>query len=230
MKNKDLKEDSVIPSDDQEEKDDESLEESEEESLSNEESEEESKEDPTEELQETKKRLEKAEKEKENYKKGMLKYKKQVPKRGLSEDLDDSSQKVYEKTIEDVAVSQFTEKYPELEDKEKWSEVVENYNAKNGKGSISSITEDLERAYFLTRYEKGEIDSLKDEAFKKGKREGMTDSQIANMSSVSKTGSKSLKKSGDSLSKGAIKIAEKMRVDTKKLAEEDDSLTAEIKL
>ena len=49
------------------------------------------------------------------------------------------------------------------------------------------------------------------------------------MSSVSKTTSKVADKGKPALSQGALKLADKMRVDPNKLAEEDDSSTATAK-
>jgi hypothetical protein len=128
------------------------------------------------------------------------------------------AQSVVEKYNEKAAIDKFLIDHPEME--EKWEDIVSNYNPKHGKESISSIVKDLDRAYFMTQYESGTLNKTSDKEAK---------SKLAEMSTVSKTSSKTIPK-GTSLSKGAIDLATKMRVDTKKLAEEDDSLTAEIKL
>lgn len=210
---------------------------------------------PVEDVETLKERLTKLEEEKENYKKGMLKYKdlslkktedKTEEKEEEYPDWDETSKKFQKQTLtqaekaaekraleivgkynEKAAIAQFTEKHPEVA--ERWDEIVANYNPKNGKESVQDIVKDLNRAYILTRYDKGEIDSLEADALKKGERKGKAEAQIADMSSVSKTTSKTTKGS-DALSPGALKLAEKMRVDPKKLAQEDDSSTAEIKL
>ena len=203
----------------------------------------------TEDAESLKERLKKVEEEKENYKKGMLKYKElTLDKKEKQEEeeeqteWDDNSKKfqkqtisraekiakgVVEKNNETLAIEQFMEKYPDVKDS--WDDIVSNYSPTNGKDSVKSVLKDLNRAYILTRYEKGEIDSLVSDALKKGEKKGKAEAQIADMSSVSTTTSKTVKGS-NAISQGALKLAEKMRVDPKKLAEEDDSLTAEIKL
>lgn len=216
--------------------------------------------EPTESVEKLKTRLEKLEEEKENYKKGMLKYKKELTldqsnddskeseKDGDEEvypDWDETSKKFQKQTLnqaekiagaraqqiisevnEKAAIQEFIEKNPGTE--KIWNEIVTNYNPKSGKTSIKSILKDLDKAYILTRYEKGELTNLEQDAFKKGESKGKAESQLAELNSVSKTNVQS-EKEGKSLSSGALKLAEKMRVDLKKLAEEDDSLTAEIK-
>lgn len=199
-----------------------------------------------------KEKLKKTEEDKENYKKGMLKYKDKTLTKETEEETtedypewDENSKKFQEQTKKEAAqearkiVEQFNEKaatskfiseHPELEDESKWNEVVSNYHPKNGKETVASIEKDLERAYFLTRFERGEITNLEKEAFEKGKKKGKAESEVEDLSSVSKTTSKSVKNDGKSVSEGALRLAQAMRVDPEKLAKEDDSLIAEINL
>jgi X-linked retinitis pigmentosa GTPase regulator len=203
-----------------------------------------------------KERLKKSEEEKENYKRGMLKYKDLTLKKPEEEEKeneeeypewDENSKKFQEQTLsqaekkaeeraksivekynEKSAIAQFVTKNPELAEEDKWNEVISNYHPKNGKETKEDILKDLERALVITKYEKGELTNLESSAFNKGKEEGKAEVTVANMSSVSKTTQKTTKES-NVLSNDALMFAEKMRVDPKKLAEEDDSLTAEIK-
>ena len=199
-----------------------------------------------------KEKMLKLEEEKENYKKGMLKYKKHTlepeeteaefvekeeypewdenskkfQKQTLSEAekvAENKAKQIVEKNNEQEAISQFLSSHPDIEDK--WDNVVSNYTPKNGKDNVKSIIKDLERAYVITRYESGELNKIQEEATKKG----IAQAKIEELSTVSKTTSKVADKGKPALSQGALRLAEKMRVDPKKLAEEDDSLTAEIK-
>ena len=196
-----------------------------------------------------KEKMSKLEEEKENYKKGMLKAKgktlepekEEEPEEEYPE-WDENSKKfqtqtlseakkvaelgakqIIEKNNEQEAISQFLTSHPDIEDK--WDTVISNYTSKNGKDSIKSIIKDLERAYVITRYESGELDKIQEEATKKG----IAQAKAEELSTVSKTTSKVANQGTPALSQGAIDLAQKMRVDLKKLAEEDDSLTAEIK-
>ena len=201
-------------------------------------------------------RLTKVEVEKENYKKGMLKYKRTLEPEKLEEtteveypEWDETSKKFQEQTEkkaasiaerkaqetvekynEKAAISSFISKHPELDDNDKWTDLISNYHPKNGKESQQAIEKDLERAYFVSRYEKGEISNLEVEAFKKGEQKGKTQAKVEDMSSIGTTTQKSVKDDGKSISEGALKLAQAMRVDPNKLADEDDSSTAEIKL
>ena len=198
----------------------------------------------TEDVESLKARLKKAEEDKENYKEGMLKYKKlslepekkeEVEEEGVEEKkypiFDDNSQLFQEQTVsmaekiaetkakqivekynENAAISKFLSNNPEAEGK--WNDIISNYHPKNGKESIYSIIKDLDRAYYLTKYELGEGEN------KEAKQ------QLDNMSTVSRTTVKNPPK-GDTLSQTALKMAGRMRVDLDKLAKEDDSLTAE---
>jgi hypothetical protein len=136
------------------------------------------------------------------------------------------AQQAIHKANEKTAIGEFVKNHPEAA--EKWNEVVSNYVPKAGKDSVQDILKDLDRAYVLTRYEKGELSNLENEAFKKGESKGKAESKLAELNSVSKTTAKTVKGEGG-LSAGALKLAEKMRVSPDKLALEDDSLTAEIK-
>lgn len=183
-------------------------------------------------------RLKKAESDKENYKKGMLKYKKfslTPEKKEKKEEeivLDDDSAKFQRQTValaekkaeeklekanEKTAVSQFLSEHPEA--KNDWDEIVANYSPKNGKESPVDILKDLQRAYVFVQYDKGTLDK------KDTKKDA---AKVADLSSVSKTSSKGVHE-GKTLSESAVKMAERMKVDPKKLAKEDDSPYAEIK-
>jgi hypothetical protein len=206
-------------------------------------------------LTEAQEQIKKLEAERENYKKGLLKYKKLSlePEEDKPEEVeedypewDENSKKFQEQTLkqakqvaesntkkivedynEKAAIKQFLSKHPEAE--EKWSEVVSNYSPKNGKETIDSITKDLDRALFLTRYESGELSKVQEEAVKEGIKKGTAEAKVADLTTIDTVSSKSVPQ-GSSLSQGAINLATKMRVNTEKLAAEDESLTAEIKL
>lgn len=199
-------------------------------------------------------RLAKLENDKENYKKGLLKYKKltltpekevvkeegeeypewdETSKKFQKQTLDEAekiaerkAQAIIEQANEKAAIAKFLAKNPAVQ--EHWDDIVSNYSPKNGKETISAVLKDLDRAYLLTRYEMGELDKLQQEASKKGEKAGVAKAKLAELSSVSKTTSKTVPE-GKALSEGAIAMANQMRVDPKKLAQEDDSLTAEIK-
>jgi len=190
-------------------------------------------------------KIQKLEEEKENYKKGMLKYKKHTlePEKEEEEteedypDWDETSKKFQAQTLsqaekvaerkvsevigkanEQSAISQFLESHPEAEGK--WDDIVSNINLKEGKSSVGVILKALNKAYTLTRIEAGEFDKVDNKEAK---------SKLADMSSVTKTTSKVATKGSNALSPGALNLADKMRVDPKKLAEEDDSSTATAK-
>ena len=104
-------------------------------------------------------RLAKAEEERENYKNGMLKYKKQAKEvDGEEEEVDvktvaeQTVHSVLAKSNEKTAIAQFTEQYPALKDPETWKKVVENYVPRSGKDSVESVKKDLEAALVLARH------------------------------------------------------------------------------
>lgn len=130
------------------------------------------------------------------------------------------AQAIIEQYTEKAAIDTFIEKHPDLKKKESWSEVMANYHPKNGKETPQAILKDLERALFLTQYEKGELTP---------KEENKAEKMIADLTTVSNTSSKTVKQS-NALTAGEIRLAEAMRVDLKKLAAEDLSKPAEIKL
>lgn len=207
---------------------------------------------PTETIDELKSRLQKAEEERENYKQSLLSKKKEwnkkleSPKEEEPEevypDWDETSKKFQKQTLseavkiaektaqqrieksnESQAIEQFLTENPDVD----MNEIVANYTSKNGKESVKNILTDLKRAQVLTRFEKGE---LSDEiSFKKGESKGKADTKLAELSSISSTRSKAVKDK-PALSEGALRLAERMRVDKTKLAAEDESLTAEIRI
>ncbi|MCX6822225.1 MAG: hypothetical protein NTW30_05625 [Candidatus Aenigmarchaeota archaeon] len=121
-------------------------------------------------IESLKARLAKAEEERENYKKGMLKYKsaskgnvgdeegdeaaeaEEKPQFDVKSIAESAATGVIEKNNEKLAISQFTEKYPALKDPTVWAKVVENFNSKNGKGTVDSIKQDLEAALILAKH------------------------------------------------------------------------------
>ncbi len=198
-------------------------------------------------------RILKVETEKENYKKGMLKYKRSLDPEEKQEkqeekteveypEWNDDSKKfqeqtekkaeiiaerkasqIIEKQNEKTAISNFISKHQELDDNDRWTDLISNYHPKNGKETPQDIEKDLERAYFMSRYERGEITDIEAKAFKKGEQKGKTEKQIADLSSISTTTQKSVKQEGNSVSEGALNLARKLRVDPAQLAKEDDS-------
>lgn len=191
-------------------------------------------------------KLKKTESDKENYKAAALKYKgktlktEETKEETVEEETpewDENSKKFQAQTltqaenraeakakavVEDVneknAIQQFLEKNPKLSDDNVWKEIVANYNPTNGKGTVNDVLRDLDRALVLAKFENPNIIDLVEDKTK----------EVANQNTVSKTTSKVVKES-NGVSPEALRLAEKMRVDPKALAEEDDSLTAEIK-
>lgn len=129
------------------------------------------------------------------------------------------AKEMFEKYNEKTGISKFIAEHKELSDDVKWNEVIINYTPKNGRDTVEGIMEDLNRAYILTQYEKGELNlPNKNKDVKSG---------VANAQTISKTTSKSVS-DGKTLSESARKLAQRMKVDPEKLAKEDDSLHAEI--
>lgn len=126
---------------------------------------------------------------------------------------------MFEKYNEKAGISKFIEEHSELADDAKWNEVIINYTPKNGRDTVEGIVKDLNRAYILTQYEKGE--------FNLPNKNKEVNSNIANAQVVSKTTLKSISE-GKALSESSRKLAQQMKVDPEKLAKEDDSLHAEI--
>jgi len=203
-------------------------------------------EEKSEDIETLKARLQKSEEERENLSKAVTRLNKErkLPSESEEEEeypeWDESSKKFQEQTISKVekktqeilekanekeAINKFTATNPDVD----WNYIVSNYSPTHGKSTVGDIVKDLERAMVLAKYETGELTDLENKAFKKGETEGKAQSAAANMASVGKATSKTSNKGESSLSKGAIKLAESMRVDIKKLAEEDDSPTAVIK-
>ena len=162
---------------------------------------------------------EKEEEETSNWDDDSQKFQKETLERA-EKIAEKKAQALLETHNEKVAISEFLDRHPELSDKNTWSEVMTNYHPKNGRGTTQAIVKDLERAFFLTQYEKGELSQ---------KEENKAEKMIADLTSVGKTGTKAVKQ-GNVLTAGEIRLAEAMRVDLKKLAAEDLSKPAEIKL
>jgi hypothetical protein len=140
---------------------------------------------------------------------------------------EERAKKIVEGYNEKAAITNFLEKHPEA-DKD-WNEIITNYTPKNGKESIQDITKDLERALILHRYDKGEIETLEADAQKKGEKKGKAEAKLAELGSISKTTSKTVKE-GNTLTESEIRMAKLMKVDLEKLAEEDMSKPATIEI
>lgn len=210
------------------------------------------------ELSELQERLKKMEQERDNYKMGLLKFKKaektlelkkeETEQENENSDWDEQSQKfqtqtlsraekvaqkaaesVFRKSNEKQAIGSFLERYPDFQADEAWQEILSNYHPKNGKDSVTGIVRDLERARVTVLYEQGELDKVSAEAEKRGKQKGYAESMHADFMTSSTTRHKSgSSKEGGEVSEGALQMAAKFRIDPKKLAKEDDSNRATI--
>ena len=130
---------------------------------------------------------------------------------------------------EKEAIGAFLESYPEFEDATEWKEILGNYNPKHGKGSVKSIITDLERARVLRLHDKGEISRLAEEAETRGKRQGYAERALADLTTTGGERTKTVGSKGGEVTEGARRLAERFRIDPKKLAKEDDSRQATIK-
>ena len=134
-----------------------------------------------------------------------------------------------EATNERAAIDSFVEQYPEYQDSAEWKEIVSNYMPKNGKGSVKSILKDLERARVLRLHDKGDISKLAEEAEKRGKQKGYAEGVHAELTTSGGERTKTVgTKHTGSVTEGAKRLAERFRIDPKKLAQEDDSNRATI--
>ena len=172
-------------------------------------------------------KLKKAEEERENYKTGMLKYKKQVKEVDSEEDVPNVSEvaekaalSVIERNNERIAINRFTEKYPALRDPAKWREVIVNYSPRNGKESSESISKDLEAALMLAKHYGG------------GKVGG-EEISLSAMGTVSSTGSTVRRGSSDEMSEKTAEMGRRFNSSpeyAEKLKKEDDTFHAEIRI
>lgn len=179
-------------------------------------------------IKELEEQLAKEQEEKENYKQGLLKYKKEAKEEEPV--WDDDSQKFQKQTLsraeqlaeekarktvetfnEKAGIAKFQEKHPDADIKE----VLANYQPKNGKFSADSVERDLERAFVLHQYDTGKLST--EESFQKGKKKGAAETKIADLNAVSKTTSKTAPQ-GETVSEDAKEMAEQMHVDPEKLA------------
>lgn len=96
-------------------------------------------------LQETEEKLQKSESDKENYKKGMMKYKKDIPE--VKSDSEYVTKKEYSQTNEKKAISKLTGEHPDLD--KNWEDVIKFYVPRHGKNSQDDIEEDINDAYTL---------------------------------------------------------------------------------
>lgn len=208
-----------------------------------------------EELQAEVERLEvektKVEEERENYKKGLLEREEKIKtlKKGSSEEdeeengskWDEASTKFQEETIlkstkqaeeaaakvietknEKQAIAEFLEQN-KLSDEE-WQKILTNYTPTNGKDTIGSIKKDLERAFVLHKFDSGEI--IDPEKIKQ------TEAQrtIKELGSNANGNYGKYEEQKENVSDGQLSIATRMRVSEEALKNEDDTLSAEIKI
>lgn len=207
----------------------------------------------TEDVETLKDRLAKAEEEKENYKKGMFKYKSLKKEEKKEEEIeypewDDTSKQFQKQTLsqaekiaekktreiiesnnEKTAITQFVQKHPEMAKEGNWQELVANYNSNHSKDSVESYAKALEKAFVLTRYDRGELDKIETDAEEKGVRKGKAEAQLADMSSVSKTTSKTIK-GGSSVSKFALELGGHLRNTPEELASAQDVTPAGVEI
>lgn len=133
----------------------------------------------------------------------------------------ETSKRYVEENNEKAAVSKFLSKYPDLSEDETWQEIVSNYHPKHGKGTVTSVMKDLERARVVMLHDRGELSKIAQEAEERGKRKGQAEAAHAN--AFVSSGSRSEPagdKGSDTVSKGAKEIAKAFNIDPKKLASE----------
>ena len=170
-------------------------------------------------------RLEKAESDRDNYKAATLSLKKEPEKKEESEKESPDVKKIAEETAiaaldkrtEKDAISQFTSKYPALKDSTRWKEILANYVPRHGKSTVEDITRDLEGALVLANHYAGR---------------NISDSKnpVENVSTVGKKGSKADRGESSNLNESTIEMGSRFKNSPDKLAKEDDSPKAEIKL
>lgn len=189
-----------------------------------------SKEQETEE--DTAARLAKAEEERDNYKKGMLKWKKiatsetkvEEEKEETEEKTVDvkgeatlAAQEVLYKSNEKSAINRFTDQYPALKDPAKWKEVILHYRPTSGKETAEDVIKDLEAALVLAKHYGG------------GKVKG-EEINLSELGTVSSRGSMASQSKEPEISDSTVQMSERFKVDIEKVKKEDDSKQAVIRM
>ena len=158
---------------------------------------------------------EKLKKERDNYRKATLKYKKKS-KNVEDDSVEQAAEKAVKKTLhkqnETQAINEFLDKNPEYNDVDLRKDLFANYQNKSGQNDVESIIKDLERASVVTKFDKG--DNVK--------QKNNPNSKLSSLQTVSGIGMKKSRVEKSNVSEGAIKMAEKLRVDPKKLEEIDE--------
>jgi len=137
---------------------------------------------------------------------------------------EEAAIKAIEKKNDSSAQSEFRENHPEITD-EKWVEIVANYNPKNGKDSTKAVVKDLERAYVIYKFDKGEtIDPQeinRQQALEKNKELNI---------SHGTTGSGKFEEQKGGVTDGQKYIASRGGISLESLEKQDDSLHTEVKI
>jgi len=167
-----------------------------------------------------KQRLEKAESDRDNYKAATLSLKKEPEKQeqpDVKKIAEETAIAALDKRTEKDAISQFTSKYPALKDSTRWKEVLNNYVPRHGKSTVEEITRDLEGALVLANHYAGR---------------NISDSKnpVEDVSTVGKKGSKANRGETPNVKESTVEMGGKFKHTADKLAKEDDSQKAEIKL
>lgn len=135
---------------------------------------------------------------------------------------EQAAAKVLEKRTEKSAQSKFLETHADVTP-EVWEKVVANYTPQNGKDSEESIMKDLDRAYFLYRFDNNlpitQVDTTKIQGENQVK-----EAAISHGSSFSGES----EEDQSNISDGQLMMATRMGVSKEALEKEDDSLRAEI--
>lgn len=135
---------------------------------------------------------------------------------------EEAATKVLEKKNDSTAQTEFRESHPEITD-EKWVDIVANYNPKNGKDSIKSVVKDLERAYVIYRFDKGETIDPAEES----KRQAQEKNKELNIIHGT-AGSGRYEADKDGATEGQKSIASRAGISVDALNKEDDTLRAEV--
>lgn len=136
----------------------------------------------------------------------------------------EAATKALEKKTEKLAQSKFLSSHTDVTP-EVWEKVVANYTPQNGKDSEESIMKDLDRAYFLYRFDNNLPIVPVDTSKVQGENQ-VKEAAITHGSSVSGESEEDDNKVTDS----QLYIASKMGVSKEALEKEDDSLRAEIQI
>lgn len=196
----------------------------------------------------------KAETDRDNYRQGMLTRDEELKKLKETKDdtkdntdeteWDDNSRRFQEETLsktekvaaqaalkaleqrnDKTAQQEFRESHPEIDD-EKWEQVVANYNAKSGKDSIRGIIKDLERAYVVYKFDKGEtIDPVEI-----ARTQGENKNKEMNVTHGTSSGSGKVEEEKGGVSDGAKELGRRFGISEEQLAQEDDSRRATISM